>query len=67
MEYKYKPGETVYLVANEQFIEKAKVVMNIAGFVTIRFVDRSGGTRVRESRLYNSEEEAQSIIAEKNR
>ena len=49
MEKKYKPGDTVYLISSARFIEEATVVMTISGFVTIRFTQRGGGTRVREN------------------
>ena len=59
---KFKPGDTVYLIGNARFIEEATVVMTVAGFVTIRFTERSGGTRVRESRLYATKEDAERVI-----
>ena len=59
---KFKPGDTVYLVGNACFIEEAIVVMTVAGFVTIRFTERGGGTRVRESRLYATKEDAERVI-----
>ena len=62
METKFKPGKTVYLISSSRFIEEATVVMTISGFVTIRFTERSGGTRVRENRLYASREEAEAAI-----
>jgi len=62
METKFKAGETVYLVSNSHFIEEANVVMTISGFVTIRFTQRGGGTRVRENRLYSTREEAEASI-----
>lgn len=62
METKFKAGETVYLVSNSHFIEEANVVMTISGFVTIRFTQRGGGTRVRENRLYSIREEAEASI-----
>ena len=62
METKFKAGETVYLVSNSHFIEEATVVMTISGFVTIRFTQRGGGTRVRENRLYATREEAEAKI-----
>ena len=61
---KFKPGDTVYLIGNTYFIEEATVVMTISGFVTIRFIERSGGTRVRENRLYASREEAETVVAQ---
>ena len=36
--------------------------MTISGFVTIRFTQRGGGTRVRENRLYSIREEAEASI-----
>ena len=36
--------------------------MTVAGFVTIRFTERSGGTRVRENRLYATKEDAERVI-----
>ncbi len=60
---KFKPGDTVYLIGNSHFIEEATVVMTISGFVTIRFTERSGGTRVRENRLYATKEEAEAVVA----
>lgn len=52
----------VYLISNGHIIEEATVVMNLAGFVTIRFTKRDGGTRVRESRLYATREEAEAAV-----
>ena len=51
MDKKYKQGDIVYLIGNTRFIEEAEVVMTVSGFVTIRFTERSGGTRVRENRI----------------
>ena len=62
MEKKYKPGDTVYLISSARFIEEATVVMTISGFVTIRFTQRGGGTRVRENRLYATREEAEAAV-----
>ena len=62
MNTKFKPGNTVYLIGNNHFIEEATVVMTIAGFVTIRFTERGGGTRVRESRLYPTRKEAEANV-----
>ena len=66
METKFKAGETVYLISNSHFIEEATVVMTISGFVTIRFTQRGGGTRVRENRLYATQEEAETAINDKS-
>ena len=62
MDTKFLRGDTVYLISNGHIIDEATVVMNLAGFVTIRFTKRGGGTRVRENRLYASREEAEAAI-----
>ena len=59
-------GDTVYFVASSIFVRKAKVVRNAGGFCTIIF-DGNGncgasGTRVRESKLYRTEEEANEVV-----
>ncbi len=60
---KFKRGDIVYLVSNGHIIEEASVVMTVSGFVTIRFTKRSGGTRVRENRLYATRAEAEAVIS----
>ena len=62
MEKKYKPGDTVYLISSARFIEEATVVMTVSGFVTIRFTERNGGSRVRENRLYRTRAEAEAVV-----
>lgn len=62
METRFKQGDTVYLIGNNHFIEEAVVVMTISGFVTIRFTERKGGTRVRENRLYSTRAEAETAV-----
>lgn len=63
---RFNEGDTVYFVASSVFVRKAKVVWNTGGFCTIIF-DGNGncgtsGTRVRESKLYRTEEEADAIV-----
>ena len=62
----FNEGDIVYFIASSIFVRKAKVVRNDGGFCTIIF-DGNGncgtsGTRVRESKLYRTEEEANSIV-----
>ena len=62
----FNEGDIVYFIASSIFVRKAKVVCNAGGFCTIIF-DGNGncgtsGTRVRESKLYRTEEEANSIV-----
>lgn len=62
----FNEGDTVYFIASSIFIKQAKVLRNTGGFCTIIF-DENGncgtsGTRVRESKLYRTEEEANAIV-----
>ena len=59
MDNKYNVGETVYLIDNGNSVEEAVVVMHISGFTTVRFTEQEGGTRVRESHLFRTREEAE--------
>lgn len=63
---RFNEGDTAYFVASSIFVRKAKVVRNACGFCTIIF-DGNGncgtsGTRVRESKLYRTEEEANEVV-----
>ena len=62
METKFKQGDTVYFINDSGSVEEATYVMYIAGFATIRFSKGSGGTRIRENRLYTTREEAEAAI-----
>lgn len=62
---KYNEGDVVYFVSSSIFIKKATVVRNAGGFCTIRFEEGNcgiSGTRVRESKLYRTEEEAKKVV-----
>ena len=63
---RFSEGDTVYFIASSIFIKQAEVLRNTGGFCTIIF-DGNGncgtsGTRVRESKLYRTEEEANAIV-----
>ena len=58
----FNEGDVVYFISSSVFIKKAAVIRNAGGFCTIRFSDGNcgtSGTRVRESKLYHTEEEAE--------
>ena len=63
---RFNEGDTVYFIASSIFVKKAKVVRNAGGFCTIVFSDNGNcgpsGTRVRESKLYRTEEEAKKVV-----
>ena len=55
---KYKPGDTVYIVSSVKWIKEANVLKYSGGFYTIQFTDTGGGIKLRESRLFPTEEDA---------
>ena len=63
---RFNEGDTVYFIASSVFVRKAKVVRNAGGFCTIIFEGDgncgTSGTRVRESKLYRTEEEANEVV-----
>lgn len=60
---KYPNGTLVYIIQSKRFIREATVIRYGSGFYTIRFTDSSGGTRLREDRLFPSEEDAKGQIS----
>ncbi len=54
----FKTGDTVYFLESKWRVREVKIVKLTAGFATIRFMDGAGGTRVHESKLYRTKEEA---------
>ena len=62
---RFNEGDVVYFISSSVFIKKATVIRNAGGFCTIRFSDGNCGTsvtRVRESKLYRTQEEANAIV-----
>lgn len=60
-----KIGDDVYFVASSIFVRKAQVISLQGNFCTIKFEDTHGGTRVRLSKIYKTEAEANKV-ANKN-
>ena len=63
MKTKYNIGDIVYIIANQIFIKEAKVVRVTAStrMYTLKFTEESGGTRLRENRLYATKQEAEFV------
>ena len=62
---RFDEGDVVYFIASSIFIKQATVMRNAGGFCTIRSSDGNcgtSGTRVRESKLYRTEEEAKKVV-----
>ncbi len=64
----FNPGDIVYFIASNRIVREAKVIRNASGFVTIKFADGNcgpAGTRVRESKLYHTKEEAEVVVKQR--
>lgn len=61
---KYNIDDVVYFISNGYIIREATVIRAGAGFCTIRFNDGQTpkGTRVRGSKLFQTEKEAENAI-----
>ena len=67
MTKKFNVGDTVYFISSSVFVKKATVISASAGFVTIKFNTNNGnggpsGIRVRESKVYHTEKEANDVV-----
>lgn len=58
---KYLPGDTVYIVENASRVREATIVRSSGGFCLLR-LSGGGGTRLRETRLFRTTEEAEESI-----
>ena len=54
----FLPGDKVFFVENANRVKAAEIVRCSGGSCIIRFVDRNGGTRLNEKRLFRTAEEA---------
>ena len=62
---KYSPGDIVYIVANNRWVKKLEVQSVAYGLVTLRFLDHPEYIRLRESRLYPTQEAAEAALPKK--
>ena len=66
MSTSFNPGDRAYIVESNLYLREVEVVKVAGGFCTIRFVDRGGGIKVRESRLFPTKEAAAASLPKKN-
>ena len=52
------PNSTAYIISAGNRIEPVAIIKYSGGFYTVRYQNREGGTRLKEHRLFVSEEEA---------
>ena len=54
-----KPGDKVYIIANNNYIKEYQVLKIAGGFATLKEINGNGGTKLRTSKIFLSKEEAQ--------
>lgn len=66
----FKENDIVYFIESASYIRQATVLKNSAGFCTIRFETGNcgpAGIRIRESKLFKTEKEAQKFLNKKTK
>ena len=64
---RFKAGGKAFIVESSIFVKEVYVVKSSGGFCLIRYAHGDGWYRVRESRLFSTEEEAKASIDKKKR
>ena len=49
-----KPGDTVYIIANNNYIKEYQVLRVAGGFATLKEINGNGGTKLRTSKIFSS-------------
>lgn len=55
---KFNPGDRAYIIESSIYVKEVQIVKVSGGFYLIKYPDKAGGYRVKESRLYKTEAEA---------
>lgn len=58
----FQPNSTAYIISAGNRIEPVTIVKYSGGFYTVRYQNREGGTRLKEHRLFATEDEAEQEI-----
>ena len=62
MNSKFQAGDKAFIIELSIFVKEVYVIKSSGGFYLVRYPQGRGGYRVRESRLYRTEAEAQLVI-----
>ena len=58
MQLKFNPGDKAFIIESSIYIKEVEIVKVSGGFYLIKYPNKTGGYRVKESRLYKTEAEA---------
>lgn len=64
-EIRYKPGDRVYIVANNVSVKEFEIISVQDEYCTLRDMDRYGAIRLRKSRLYKNKEAAYRALSQR--
>lgn len=59
---KYEIGSKAYIVVSNRIVREVTIVNRKGDYYVVRFADGEGGTRLKEYRLFPSEEAAKDCI-----
>lgn len=59
----YKAGDTVFIVESNRFIREAEIRSCSGGMYLVKFKDNGGGIKLKEHRLFASQEAAEASIS----
>ena len=66
-ESQYKPGDRVYIVANNISVKELEIISVQDEYCTLRDLDRYGAIRLRKSRLYKTREAAFQVLSQRTK
>ena len=66
-ESQYKPGDRVYIVANNISVKELEIISMQDEYCTLRDLDRYGAIRLRKSRLYKTGEAAFQVLSQRTK
>lgn len=64
---KFNPGDKAWIIESTIFVVEVEVVKFSGGFYLIKYPKKSGGYKVRESRLYKTEAEAKVVVSKRSK
>lgn len=67
MKSEYHVGQRVFFVQSGRVVKPSKIIKISGEFCTIKFEDTGGGIRVRQSKIFTTEEGANASIKEENK
>ena len=59
---KYRPGDIAYIVSNNRWVRTVEVVGASYGLITVHILERNSHIRLRENRLFPTEEAAKASL-----